>query len=165
MVSFVFGVVILAAFWHISPQAHNVVTTRIGLNALAAAGLTFAVAMLCRKKTVPRALAWLGVVSYSVYLIHPVLIEVYNSVPWTHGENFVPVELLMVAVFMLVLLVCSALTHRFIELPMQRKGRQLARWLDVRFGEDVLPRPRREPARELEDRAPASALSGAGLHS
>jgi peptidoglycan/LPS O-acetylase OafA/YrhL len=162
VVSFVFGVLILAAFWHISPQDHNIVTTRIGLNALAAAGLTFAVAMLCRNKKVPRALAWLGVVSYSVYLIHPVLIEVYNSVPWTHGQNFVPMELLLVAVFLLVLLVCSALTHRFIELPMQRKGRQLTRWLDARFGEDVLPRPRLEPARELADPAPVAAASGAG---
>jgi peptidoglycan/LPS O-acetylase OafA/YrhL len=162
VVSFVFGVLILAAFWHISPQDHNIVTTRIGLNALAAAGLTFAVAMLCRNKKVPRALAWLGVVSYSVYLIHPVLIEVYNSVPWTHGQNFVPMELLLVAVFLLVLLVCSALTHRFIELPMQRWGRQLTRWLDARFGEDVLPRPRLEPARELADPAPVAAASGAG---
>ena len=51
-------------------------------------------------------------------------------------------ELLVVAVFVLVLLVCYGLTHRFIEAPMQRLGRRAAGWLDARFGPDV-PAPRR----------------------
>jgi peptidoglycan/LPS O-acetylase OafA/YrhL len=91
-----------------------------------------------RNKKVPRALAWLGLVSYSLYLLHPVLIEVYASVPWTQNENFVPMELLMVAVFVSVLLVCCGLTRRFIEAPMQRLGRRVAGRLDARFGPDVL---------------------------
>jgi peptidoglycan/LPS O-acetylase OafA/YrhL len=51
-------------------------------------------------------------------------------------------SLLLVAVFVLVLLVCCGLTHRFIEAPMQRLGRRTAGWLDARFGPDV-PAPRR----------------------
>src|SRR4029077_8337412 len=98
--------------------------------------------MLCRNRKVPRALAWLGLVSYSVYLLHPALIEVYRSVPWTHHQNSVPRELLLVAVFVSVLLVCCGLTHRFIEAPMQRLGRRLATRLDARFGPDT-PGPRR----------------------
>ena len=94
--------------------------------------------MLYRHKKVPHALAWLGLVSYSVYLLHPVLIEVYDSVPWTRNQNFVPTELLLVAVFLLVLLVCCGLTHRLIEAPMQRLGRRVARRLDVRFGPDTV---------------------------
>ena len=106
--------------------------------------------MLCRHKKVPRALAWLGLVSYSVYLLHPVLIEVYTSVPWTRNENFVPTELLLVAVFVAVLLVCCGLTHRFIEAPMQRLGRRVAGRLDARFGPDVPgTAPALEPAAEL----------------
>jgi len=46
-------------------------------------------------------------VSCSVYLLHPALLEIYSSVPWTQGENFVPTELLMVAVFMVVLLAAA----------------------------------------------------------
>jgi hypothetical protein len=102
--------------------------------------------MLCRHKKVPYAVAWLGLVSYSLYLLHPVLIEVYDSVPWTRNQNFVPTELLLVAVFLLVLLVCCGLTHRLIEAPMQRLGRRVTRRLDVRFGPDTArPSPRRRP--------------------
>jgi peptidoglycan/LPS O-acetylase OafA/YrhL len=92
--------------------------------------------MLCRNK-LPRTLAWLGLVSYSVYLLHPLLIEIYASVPWTRNENFVPTELLMTAICLLVLLVCCGLTYRFIEAPMQRMGRRVARRLDASFGEDI----------------------------
>jgi len=94
--------------------------------------------MLCRHKQVPRALAWLGLVSYSVYLLHPVLIEVYASVPWMRNQNFMPTELFLVAVFVTVLLACCALTHRYIEAPMQRVGRRVAGRLDARFGSDEL---------------------------
>jgi len=138
-VIFVFGLLLVAELWHVSPEARSFVAIRQSVNSLEAAGLTFAIAMLCRNRKVPRALAWLGLVSYSVYLLHPALLEIYASVPWTQGENFVPTELLMVAVFMVVLLSCCALTYRFIEAPMQRKGRQVARWLDDSYGEDVPP--------------------------
>jgi peptidoglycan/LPS O-acetylase OafA/YrhL len=134
----VFGVVLVAALLHISPEARSFVAIRKGFNSLEVAGLTFAVAMLCRHKKVPRALAWLGVVSYSVYLLHPLLIEIYDSVPLTRNENFLPMELLLVGVFVLVLLACCALTYRFIEAPMQRLGRRTARRLDARFGQDVV---------------------------
>ena len=137
-----FGLTLVAVQWHNSPQAESFVAIRKAFNSLEFAGLTFAVAMLCRHKKVPRSLAWLGLVSYSVYLLHPVLIEAYNSVPWTQNENFVPMELLLVAVFMLVLLVCCGLTHRFIEAPMQGLGRRVGAWLDGRFGPDA-PRSRR----------------------
>ncbi len=93
-----------------------------------------------RLRVLPRQwlLAWLGLVSYSLYLLYPVLIEVYDSVPWTRNQNFVPTELLLVAVFLLVLLVCCGLTHRLIEAPMQRLGLRVTRRLDVRFGPDTV---------------------------
>jgi peptidoglycan/LPS O-acetylase OafA/YrhL len=144
----VFGLTLVAVQWHDSPQAVSFVAIRHAFNSLEFAGLTFAVAMLCRHRMVPRALAWLGLVSYSLYLLHPALIEVYESVPWTRNENFVPTELLLVAVFVLVLLVCCWLTHRYIEAPMQRLGRRVAGRLDARFGPDAQRslRPRSERA-------------------
>jgi hypothetical protein len=144
----VFGLTLVAVQWHESPLAENYVTIRRAFNSLEFAGLTFAVAMLCRHRTVPRALAWLGLVSYSVYLLHPALIEAFASVLRTKKQHFVPTELLLVAVFVLVLLVSCGLTHRFIEAPMQRLGRRVAGRLDARFGPDVPPprRPRPDPA-------------------
>jgi peptidoglycan/LPS O-acetylase OafA/YrhL len=67
-------------------------------------------------------------------------------------NKFVPMELLMVAVFVLVLLACCALAYRFIEAPMQRQGRRLAQRLDARFGDDVVWRPRPQRAGELASR-------------
>jgi len=72
-----------------------------------------------------------------------VLIEVYARVPWMRNQNFVPTELFLVAMFVTVLLACCALTHRYIEAPMQRVGRRVAGRLDARFGPDVLRSERR----------------------
>ena len=157
VVILVFGFALVAVQWHSSPEAESFVAIRKAFNSLEFAGLTFAVAMLCRHKKVPRALAWLGLVSYSLYLLHPVLIEAYTSVPWTQSENFVPMELLLVAVFVAVLLACCGLTYRFIEAPMQRLGRRVAGRLDARFGPDVL-QPRR-PRPEAEGK-PAGQADG-----
>jgi peptidoglycan/LPS O-acetylase OafA/YrhL len=145
----VFGLVLVAALWHISPENRSIVAIRQGADALACAGLTFAAAMALRHRKIPRVLAWLGLVSYSIYLLHPALIEVYASVPWTRNENFLPAELLMAGIFVLALLVLCGLTYRFIEAPMQRRGRRVARRLDARFGPDSVARVSRRPGRQM----------------
>jgi peptidoglycan/LPS O-acetylase OafA/YrhL len=112
------------------------------------AGLTFAIGMACRKRQVPPVLAWLGVVSFSVYLIHPLLIQFYKKLPFTHGPHPFPVQALMAATFLAVLLFCSWLSHRWVEKPMQRCGRTVSRWLDTWFGPDPVPGARRPAAPE-----------------
>jgi peptidoglycan/LPS O-acetylase OafA/YrhL len=100
---------------------------QLGLQtAIAAAWITFAAGMALRHRRVPRALAWLGLVSYSIYLLHPLLLE---SVQWFWPEPLtVPLELRLVALAGVVglLLGLSALTWRFVEAPAQRLGRRLA---------------------------------------
>jgi peptidoglycan/LPS O-acetylase OafA/YrhL len=137
VVAVVFGILLMAELWHASPGG-NVTAIRMGFITLALAGATFAVGMACRHGKVPRVLAWLGLVSYSVYLLHPLLIEVYDYVPWTRGRHPFLLQVVMAGAFVLVLLGFSGLTHRLIEAPMQRHGRRLARQLDSRFGEDSL---------------------------
>jgi peptidoglycan/LPS O-acetylase OafA/YrhL len=165
VVILVSGFILVAAQLHSSPQDENFAAIAKTLNSLELAGLTFAVAMLCRHRKVPRALAWLGLVSYSVYLLHPALIEAYASVPFTQNQNFVPMELLLAAAFVTVLLACCGLTHRFIEAPMQRLGRRVAARLDARFGPDTPDRAGAPPSLTVDPAVSGTPhAAGTGLH-
>jgi len=110
----VLGLVVAAGLWHFHAAGRSAELTweRSWFISVTLAGLTFGLGLAFRHVRWPRILTWLGLISYSVYLLHPALIEVYASVQWTQGENFVPMELLMVALFMLVLLLCCALPDR-----------------------------------------------------
>ncbi|MEU9836572.1 acyltransferase [Streptosporangium sp. NPDC048047] len=91
----------------------------------AAAWLTFVAAMALRHRRMPRVLTWLGLVSYSVYLLHPLLLE---GVQWFWPEPAaVPLgaRLAALAGVVAALLGLSALTWRFVEAPAQRLGRRL----------------------------------------
>ncbi|POX43548.1 acyltransferase [Streptomyces sp. Ru73] len=84
--------------------------------------LTFGAAMALRRHRVPRWLAHCGVISYSVYLLHPLVLEVCDlAVPWQRHDT----PLLMAAYLALLLPLCM-LAHRLVELPGQRLGRLLA---------------------------------------
>jgi peptidoglycan/LPS O-acetylase OafA/YrhL len=92
-------------------------------------------------------------VSYSLYLLHPLLIDVYDSAPFTQGQHAVGLQLAMAAGFLAALLACCALSYYLLEAPMQRIGRRLATRLDARFGPDrAAAAPALAPAR-----APAPA--------
>ncbi|WP_165900552.1 acyltransferase family protein [Microbispora triticiradicis] len=93
--------------------------------ATGAAWLTFAAGLALRRQKMPRVLTWLGLVSYSVYLLHPLLLE---SVEWFWPEPLaVPLNLRMAALACVValLLGLSALTWRFVEAPAQRLAKRL----------------------------------------
>jgi peptidoglycan/LPS O-acetylase OafA/YrhL len=90
-------------------------------------GGSFAIGMACRHRRVPRSLAWLGLISYSVYLIHVPLIGLLAPALTTLGDRLHgPAELLAVAGFLALLFGLSWLTHRYIEVPGQNLGRRLA---------------------------------------
>ena len=89
--------------------------------------------------------AWLGLVSFSVYLVHPLMVEVFRRLSITQGPHPFPEQLLMVGVFLAILLVLCWLTHRYVESTMQRRGRRVAGWLDTWFGPDTLPDPSHQP--------------------
>ncbi|GAA4971587.1 peptidoglycan/LPS O-acetylase OafA/YrhL [Nonomuraea thailandensis] len=77
--------------------------------AIVLAFAVFGLAYALRGRSFPRRLQWLGLVSFSVYLLHPVLLHVLP-------------DLLS---FFLALIPLSALTYRLVELPGQRLGRRL----------------------------------------
>jgi peptidoglycan/LPS O-acetylase OafA/YrhL len=90
-------------------------------------GGSFAIGMACRHRRVPRSLAGLGLISYSVYLIHVPLIGLLAPALTALGDRLHgPGELVAVAGFLALLFGLSWLTYRYIEVPGQRLGRRLA---------------------------------------
>ncbi|MFD5160633.1 acyltransferase family protein [Streptomyces hawaiiensis] len=84
--------------------------------------LTFAAALAWRRRRVPGLLAGLGAISYSVYLVHPVLLAVIDGTVGRRRDDHAVLE---VAFFALLLPLC-VLTHRYVEVPGQAWGRRLA---------------------------------------
>jgi peptidoglycan/LPS O-acetylase OafA/YrhL len=159
----VFAAAIAAGLWHSRAwgwSAHaELAFDRRWVSALTLAGLTFGAGMALRHVRWPRALTWLGLISYSVYLLHPLIIEFYNHFPWTWQHHHFWLQALIAAAFLVVLLAVSSATYLLIERPMQNVGRRVGRWLDARFGPDRPDRPdgpRPAPAR------PALAQDGPG---
>jgi peptidoglycan/LPS O-acetylase OafA/YrhL len=142
----VFSLAIVAGIWHshvwgMSAGA-EATWERTWFLSLLLAGATFAAGMTFRHVRWPRMLTWLGLISYSVYLLHPLLVEVYYHVPWLHAHHPFWLQLLLAAAFLAVTIgICSA-TYLLVERPMQDLGRRVAKWADARFGPD------RAPARE-----------------
>jgi peptidoglycan/LPS O-acetylase OafA/YrhL len=148
----VLGMAIAAGIWH---GNNDFVWNRSYFMSVFLAGLTFGLGLTFRHVRWPRILTWLGLISYSVYLLHPVLIEVYRYMGWTAHHTFW-IQVLVDALFVAILIaVCSA-TYLLVERPMQNVGRKLARWLDARYGPD------RPPA--IPMRAPEPALAHGSPH-
>jgi peptidoglycan/LPS O-acetylase OafA/YrhL len=84
-------------------------------------------------------LTWLGLISYSIYLLHPLVIQVYHHFRWTRLHHHFPLQVLLAAGIMAVMIAVSSLTYLVVERPMQNLGRRVGRWLDARFGPDRVP--------------------------
>lgn len=108
-----------AGWWWVQPQVWALTVV------LAAA--TFAGGMAWRRRRVPYVLTWLGLISYSLYLMHlPILtliIQVVGEMRWSPWPMQIGIGLFFIG----VVLPASWLTYRFLEQPMQRLGRRLAR--------------------------------------
>ncbi|GAA2208818.1 hypothetical protein GCM10009850_042760 [Nonomuraea monospora] len=107
-----------AGWWWVRPDVW-------GLTILLTA-LTFAAAMAWRTRRLPAFLAWLGAISYSLYLVHlPILLilmEVAGEMRWAP----LPYQIGIGLVFLSLLLPVSWLSHHYLERPMQRLGRRLS---------------------------------------
>nr|BFE86336.1 hypothetical protein GCM10020093_089370 [Planobispora longispora] len=75
----------------------------------------------------PRFLVWLGLISYSVYLLHHPLLRLTHAVLGDARTMGAVAQAGLVAGFVAAVLGLSWLTYRYVELPMQRLGRRLAR--------------------------------------
>jgi hypothetical protein len=65
-------------------------------------------------------------ISFSVYLLHPLVFDAYRSVPALHRTHTLPVQGLMFAGCVAVIIGLSTVTYYLVERPMQRLGRRLS---------------------------------------
>jgi peptidoglycan/LPS O-acetylase OafA/YrhL len=90
------------------------------------AAATFGIAMAARNRKIPRAAAWLGLISYSVYLLHPLVFNAYRSIHALHRRHSMPAQVALFAALAAVIIAASAVTYYLVEKPMQRLGRRVA---------------------------------------
>jgi peptidoglycan/LPS O-acetylase OafA/YrhL len=122
----VLALITVAGLWH-GAQRHEGHQWEIQwATSVLLAGAMFGVGLAARHRPVPRWCAWLGLISYSVYLLHPLVFDAYRSVPALHHTHAMPVQYLMFAGCVAVIIGLSALTYYFVEKPMQRLGRRVA---------------------------------------
>ena len=156
----VLGLATAAGVWHGARFGSQWQVQWVSSVLLAAA--TFGAGMAVRNRRVPRAAAWLGVISYSVYLLHPLAFDAYRSVPALHRTHTMPVQVAMFAAIVAVLIAACAVTYYLIEKPMQRIGRRVARYARAEAAEAVAPAEAAEAA-EAGTPAEAAVVSAAGL--
>jgi peptidoglycan/LPS O-acetylase OafA/YrhL len=90
------------------------------------AGATFGLGLALAGRRVPRWCAWLGMISFSVYLLHPLVFDAYRSVPALHRSHTLWAQVLLFAGCVALIIGLSALTYYLVEKPMQRLGRRLS---------------------------------------
>lgn len=109
--------------WTVLSAAQIPSFQRYWTGSLLLAAATFGAGWLLRRHRFPRWLTGLGAISYSVYLLHHVMLMLSDEL-FGFGRRDRPAWL---AVYLVVLVVLSCLTHRWIEVPAQRLGHRLAR--------------------------------------
>jgi peptidoglycan/LPS O-acetylase OafA/YrhL len=138
----VLGLAIAAGLWHSRAwgmSAHaELLWSRRWVSAFGLAALTFAAGLALRHVRWPRALTWLGLISYSVYLLHPLVIEAYHHFYPSRQHHFY-LQVLIAVGLLVAVVALSSVTYLCVERPMQNVGRRVGRWLDARFGPDRMP--------------------------
>jgi peptidoglycan/LPS O-acetylase OafA/YrhL len=107
------------------------------VTSIAGAAVTFAIGLAIKNRRIPRAVAWLGLISYSVYLLHPLIFNAYRAIPALHRAHGMGTQLLLAAALLAVIIAASAVTYHLVEKPMQRLGRRVAKGMEARAGATV----------------------------
>ena len=111
--------------------ALTTVTAATGLAAVswattAAVAATFAAAFALRSRTVPRTLVRLGTISYSLYVLHVIVIIVAGRLVPHLADRPAGLRLPVAAAVLAAALLLAAVSYRLVELPAQALGRRLA---------------------------------------
>jgi peptidoglycan/LPS O-acetylase OafA/YrhL len=131
------------------------------VTSLVGAAVTFGIGLALRHRRVPRVLAWLGMISYSLYLIHPLILDAFRDIQPLHdASTALVVQIPLAAGLLAVIIGASAATYYLVEKPMQRAGHALARRWDRPGGQPPGPVARAETDSGSDGPAAGSAPSG-----
>ena len=86
---------------------------------------TFLLAYAARHRRIPAPLTWLGQISYSLYVLHAVLLFLIPHVVPDLAGRPVPIRLATALGYLAAALCLAWLSYRIVELPGQRLGRRL----------------------------------------
>ncbi|MEV1170551.1 acyltransferase [Nonomuraea sp. NPDC049784] len=95
--------------------------------AVAAAWLTFVIGRLLRSSALPRFLVRVGLISYSVYLLHPLAVQAMRRLIPDAAQVSLPGRITWSVALLTIVVACATLSYRFIEQPAQELGRRVAR--------------------------------------
>jgi peptidoglycan/LPS O-acetylase OafA/YrhL len=123
-----FAAIVTGHMWHLV-EPGSFPAERSWPGGLALALVLFGAGMTLRHRHIPAWLAWLGKISYSVYLLHYVFIYVFAGVIDNLAGGPLPQRLGLTAGYLAALLVASWACYRFVELPFQSLGKRVVRRL------------------------------------
>jgi peptidoglycan/LPS O-acetylase OafA/YrhL len=130
VVAAVLALTVFAGLWHGHKLHEGRAWDRQWLTSIVLAFAVFGIGFAVRHLRVPRWCAWLGLISYSVYLLHPLVLNAYRdargSVPFFRHSHSIGVQVLIFAGLLAVIVALSAVTYYLIEKPMQGLGRRVA---------------------------------------
>ncbi len=113
---------------HIEPLAGAYVTYKPEVLTFGVAYGVFGLGLLLRGRSWPRPLTYLGRISYSLYLVHTLVLY---AVPWwseaAAARLGLPVTWLTYATWVLLTVLVSAVTYKYIEDPFQKLGHRLTK--------------------------------------
>ncbi|GAA1291503.1 acyltransferase [Planotetraspora silvatica] len=112
---------IQAGWWWVQPD--------VWITTMVLAGGTFALGMALRSRPIPGVLTWIGLISYSIYLLHHPLLRGLNSMMGDLRGLPAALSSAISLGYLIVLLTLSWLTYRFVEAPAQRLGKRISRSL------------------------------------
>ncbi|HEU4349433.1 MAG TPA: acyltransferase [Actinoplanes sp.] len=101
-------------------------TASISWPTTGAVAATFAAVFALRERRMPRTLIRLGTISYSLYVLHVIVLMAVGRVVPRLADRPFGIRLLAAVGFLVTALAVAEVSYRFVELPGRRLGRRLA---------------------------------------
>ncbi|WP_127503485.1 acyltransferase family protein [Actinoplanes solisilvae] len=111
----------------------------LGAITVSAVAATFLLAYVLRQRNTPAALTWLGRVSYSLYLLHVIVLFLLPHIVPALGTQPVAIRVLTGISYLIAVLALAGLSYRIVEQPGVNLGRRLTRKIDISVAGDPPP--------------------------